>query len=88
MREKIIEALEVCSERECPDCTFCPYNFRCKPDLAIDVLELVRPVEYKRNHKRDRICPKCNTVLKGPFCHECGQPVIWDSIEQITKEGK
>ena len=36
--------------------------------------ELLEPIVDSFLNRR---CPKCNAVLKGRFCFECGQEVKW-----------
>ena len=37
--------------------------------------EPIEPILDSFLHKR---CPSCKTLLKGRFCHECGQAVKWE----------
>ena len=88
--EKVIEGVHHCYEvKGCDNCPYeegCAYSFDNdeKPHCPImdDILALLKeqdePVEPLTDELRNRICPKCNTVLKGKYCHECGQPVLWE----------
>ena len=40
------------------------------------------PMEPIMDRVRNRRCPRCNTILKGRFCHECGQEVKWHGGSQ------
>lgn len=50
-----------------------------KKDEQIEKLlklqEAVEPILDSFLHKR---CPSCRTLLKGKYCHECGQAVKWE----------
>ena len=40
--------------------------------------EILEPII---DRARNRKCPKCNTVLKGKYCHECGARVRYEYPE-------
>lgn len=70
-REKVIEELE----------NYEPYarafsNLTVKGWIVMAVLELLRDQEAITDEFRILRCPRCNAVLKGKFCHECGQAVV------------
>lgn len=44
-------------------------------DDALELLKEQEAVEPVTDQLRNRRCPKCNTILKGRYCHECGQAV-------------
>lgn len=44
------------------------------PLRKTDSKQALDPIVDKVRHRR---CPKCNTILKGRYCHECGQAVKW-----------
>lgn len=48
-------------------------------DDAIELLKRQQRIEPVTDKLRNRRCPKCDTVLKGRFCYECGQAVKWDA---------
>lgn len=54
--------------------------FKCYNHVsdAIALLKEQEPVEPVKDIARNRRCPKCFTILKGKFCHECGQAVKWE----------
>lgn len=84
-RDKVIRAIDGCINIDdyCNVCDYdgCVFNHgSCEKDLLADALELLEekePMEPTMDHVRNMRCPKCNTVLKGRFCYECGQEVIW-----------
>lgn len=45
---------------------------------AVMLLGKQEPVPYLVDRSRNRRCPKCKTILKGRYCHECGQAVKMD----------
>lgn len=45
---------------------------------ALAILKEQEAVEPITDKGRNRLCPKCKTILKGRFCHECGQEVKWE----------
>ena len=47
-------------------------------DDALELLKEQEAVEPSKDIARNRRCPKCFTILKGKFCHECGQEVKWE----------
>lgn len=89
-RETVKTGFELCANGEpCKGEKFlkCPFSPRnnaeqnCGVTMARNALELLEeqePVDPKTDKMRNRICPKCNTVLRGRFCHECGQAVKWE----------
>ena len=47
---------------------------------ANDAIELLKDhvaMEPLHDRSRNMRCPMCKTILKGRFCHECGQEVKW-----------
>ena len=51
-------------------------QYRKALNMAIDALLKDRDaVEPITDIARNRRCPKCLTILKGKFCHVCGQEV-------------
>ena len=69
------------------DCQYGYYrslmDFCERLDVAIEtILERNKAVKKKPlepivDSFLNRRCPKCNAVLKGRFCFECGQEVKW-----------
>ena len=43
--------------------------------ICTDALALLKEQEPITDRMRNRICPNCGTILKGRYCHECGQAV-------------
>lgn len=46
-------------------------------EMAEELLKEQEPLEPVVDSFMNRRCPKCNAVLKGKFCFECGQAVTW-----------
>lgn len=44
---------------------------------AVKYMKEQEPLEPIVDSFLNRRCPKCNAVLKGKFCFECGQAVKW-----------
>lgn len=44
---------------------------------AVKYMKEREPLEPIVDSFLNRRCPKCNAVLKGKFCFECGQAVKW-----------
>lgn len=44
---------------------------------AVKYMNEQEPLEPIVDSFLNRRCPKCNAVLKGKFCFECGQAVKW-----------
>lgn len=85
IKDRIIESLEYCRKNQkCSDCENCEYggrSFLTCERLADDILVLLKEqeaVEPIVDSFLNRRCPKCNAVLKGKFCFECGQAVKWE----------
>ena len=88
-REKVVKALEYCSNGCSPSC---PYlNVDCCYDLlSADALTLLKEQEAKnvvnmtlsKNYSLIASCPKCNVLLTRVehknYCGYCGQAVKWD----------
>jgi hypothetical protein len=85
-RYKVIKAIEGCINDDsfCNKCDYdgCVFqNGSCEKDLLADALTLLKEqeaVEPCKDIARNRRCPNCYSILKGKFCHECGQAVKWD----------
>ena len=45
---------------------------------AIDLAKKQEPIKPVIDIARNRRCPRCFTILKGKYCHECGQGVLWN----------
>lgn len=45
---------------------------------AVKYMKEQKPLEPIVDSFLNRRCPKCNAVLKGRFCFECGQAVKWN----------
>lgn len=45
---------------------------------ALSLLKKQEAVYPIKDIARNKRCPKCFTILKGKFCHKCGQAVKWD----------
>jgi len=45
---------------------------------AVKYMKKQEPLEPVVDSFLNRRCPKCNAVLKGRFCFECGQEVKWN----------
>lgn len=93
-REKVIKGLEYCKEYfNC--CDKCPYwdrGTQCMPDLANEVLILlkeqeavtVESIQISRNFYAELTgyCPSCKRPLKDQFnkyfCGNCGRAVKWE----------
>ncbi len=87
--EKVIKGLEYCKEYfNC--CDKCPYwdrGTQCMPDLANEVLSLLKEQETVEPIITDHIvfgtsrkCSKCNQYLfpAGRYCPHCGRSVKWE----------
>ena len=48
-------------------------------DDAIDLLKRQQKMKPITDNMRNYRCPRCNVILKGRFCHECGQAVTDDA---------
>ena len=80
-REKVIKATELLDDY------FNEYRevYHISPheawEIIKDTLKEQEPLEPIVDSFLNRRCPKCNAVLKGKFCFECGQEVKWDGSD-------
>lgn len=73
-REKVINAIETAKW-----ITISGYDYLAiRPFIAKKIIELLNEEAPVIDSSRNRRCPQCNTILKGRFCHECGQGVKLD----------
>ena len=83
-REKAIKGLEYCKEYfNC--CDKCPYwdrGTQCMPDLANEVLALLKEQEAKTGHWNGPECSCCHAILERrwrfEYCPHCGAKMELD----------
>lgn len=77
-REKVIKALEESIDAN-QNIGLSTVNMSFEAvEVLIELLkkqEAVEPIIDSFLHKR---CPSCKTMIRGRFCHECGQAVKWE----------
>jgi hypothetical protein len=75
--ENVIHALKTLATfKKISSCKTCAQT----AEFALVLLKRQEPIDPIIDKKRNRLCPNCCAVLKGRFCHECGQAVLWDKV--------